>query len=74
MATPSTMKQWTITGTQKGFDDLKFEEVKVPAVGEYEVLVKLGATSLNYRDLIIPMVRKLGLISSILPHMLQLST
>lgn len=45
-------------GTQKGFDELKFETVKVPQVGDNEVLVKLGATSLNYRDLTITKVRK----------------
>lgn len=54
MATATTMKQWAVMGTQKGFDELKFETVKVPQVGENEVLVKLGAASLNYRDLIIP--------------------
>lgn len=58
MATATTMKQWTIMGTQKGFDELKFETVKVPQVGDNEVLVKLGATSLNYRDLTITKVRK----------------
>lgn len=59
MATATTMKQWTVMGTKKGFDELKFETVNVPQVGENDVLVKLGATSLNYRDLIIPKVRKL---------------
>ncbi|KAI1097628.1 NAD(P)-binding protein [Jackrogersella minutella] len=51
---PSTTKQWVITGTDKGFDGLELTEVPVPAVGENEVLVKLHAASLNYRDLIIP--------------------
>ncbi|KAH8703113.1 putative zinc-containing alcohol dehydrogenase [Talaromyces proteolyticus] len=48
------MKQWTVAGTKNGFDDLKLENVAVPQVGENEVLVKLHAASLNYRDLIIP--------------------
>ncbi|KUI56427.1 hypothetical protein VP1G_03845 [Cytospora mali] len=52
---PSTMKQWSITGTDKGFDGLKFGDVQVPKVGENDVLVKLQAASLNYRDLIIPL-------------------
>ncbi|KAI1407309.1 NAD(P)-binding protein [Hypoxylon sp. FL1857] len=51
---PSTMKQWSVTGTDKDFDGLVFSEAPVPKVGENEVLVKLHAASLNYRDLIIP--------------------
>lgn len=54
---PSTMKQWTITGTEKGFDGLEYGDVQVPKVGENEVLVKINGASLNYRDLIIPKVR-----------------
>ncbi|KAI0127121.1 hypothetical protein BJ170DRAFT_695490 [Xylariales sp. AK1849] len=51
---PSSMKQWIVTGTDKDFDGLKYEDASVPKVGENEVLVKLHAASLNYRDLIIP--------------------
>ena len=47
-------KQWTVTGTDKGFDGLVLSDAPVPAVGDNEVLVKLRAASLNYRDLIIP--------------------
>ncbi|KUI72021.1 hypothetical protein VM1G_07750 [Cytospora mali] len=54
---PSTMKQWSITGTDKGFDGLEFGDVQVPKVGENDVLVKIQAASLNYRDLIIPLGR-----------------
>lgn len=50
------MKQWTITGTEKGFDGLEYGDVQVPKVGENEVLVKINGASLNYRDLIIPKV------------------
>lgn len=49
------MKQWSVTGTDKGFDGLEFVGASVPKVGENEVLVKLHAASLNYRDLIIPL-------------------
>lgn len=48
------MKQWTITGTDKGFDGLELTEAKVPQVGDNEVLIKLHAASLNFRDLAIP--------------------
>ncbi|KAH8203575.1 hypothetical protein TruAng_002323 [Truncatella angustata] len=51
---PSTMKQWTIVDKEHDFDGLKYEDADVPKVGENEVLVKLHAASLNYRDLIIP--------------------
>ncbi|KAI1643659.1 uncharacterized protein F4817DRAFT_348977 [Daldinia loculata] len=50
---PSTMKQWFIKGQEKGFEGLEFLEVPVPKVGENEVLVKLHAASLNYRDVAI---------------------
>lgn len=57
MAAPTSTKQWVIAGTENGFDGLKYEDAPVPKVGENEVLVKLRAASLNYRDLIIPKVR-----------------
>lgn len=50
------MKQWTVTGIEKGFDGLVYGDVEVPKVGENEVLVKMNGASLNYRDLIIPKV------------------
>ncbi|KAJ9644728.1 hypothetical protein H2201_006119 [Coniosporium apollinis] len=51
---PQTCKQWTVEGTG-GFDNLKFhKDAPVPKVGDKDVLVKLHATSLNYRDLVIP--------------------
>lgn len=51
---PSTMKQWTITSTEKDFSGLEYGDVPLPKVGENDVLVKIHAVSLNYRDLIIP--------------------
>ncbi|KAI1264623.1 hypothetical protein F5Y18DRAFT_75418 [Xylariaceae sp. FL1019] len=54
MAPPTSMKQWSITGTGKGFEGLELVDSEVPKPGEKEVLVKLHAASLNYRDLIIP--------------------
>lgn len=56
MAPPQTMKQWTITGTDKGFDGLEYGDVDVPKVGDNDVLVKINGASLNFRDLIIPKV------------------
>jgi NADPH:quinone reductase-like Zn-dependent oxidoreductase len=51
---PKTTKAWTVEG-HTGFDDLKLHtELPVPEVSDYEVLVKIHAVSLNYRDLLIP--------------------
>lgn len=56
----STMKQWVVTSQttgnleENGFENLEFKVAPVPKCGENEVLVKLHAASLNYRDLIIP--------------------
>ncbi len=56
MAAPKTTAAWTVSAFDKnGFENLKFnKETPLQAVGDYEVLVKLHAASLNYRDLIIP--------------------
>lgn len=51
------MRQWVVTDSKSGFDALQFQEAaEVPQVGDYEVLVKIQAVSLNYRDLVIPQV------------------
>ncbi|KAJ5788276.1 hypothetical protein N7457_003266 [Penicillium paradoxum] len=51
---PSTMKQWVIQDKEHDLDGLVYQDAAVPKVGENEVLVRLEAASLNYRDLIIP--------------------
>ncbi|POR37005.1 Zinc-type alcohol dehydrogenase-like protein [Tolypocladium paradoxum] len=52
---PNTAKQWNVTTQdgKDGFNALQFSEKAVPDVGDSQVLVKLHAASLNYRDLII---------------------
>ncbi|KAI9649540.1 hypothetical protein NHQ30_002120 [Ciborinia camelliae] len=51
---PKTTKTWKVQG-QDGFDSLKYDtEAALPELGANDVLVKLHAASLNYRDLIIP--------------------
>ncbi|KAF1993137.1 hypothetical protein P154DRAFT_451005 [Amniculicola lignicola CBS 123094] len=51
---PTTAKQWTVEG-KDGFESLKLnEKAAVPQLGDKDVLVKMHAASLNYRDLIIP--------------------
>ncbi|KAF5860302.1 hypothetical protein ETB97_001722 [Aspergillus alliaceus] len=46
-----TMKQWVVENKDNDFDELAYKDAAVPKVGEREVLVKLYAASLNYRDL-----------------------
>lgn len=48
MAPPTKTKQWT-TG-QDGLENLKMREADLPSLKEGEVLVKISAVSLNYRD------------------------
>lgn len=55
---PATAKQWILSRNDKGFDGLEPHEVNIPQVGETEILVKLNAAALNYRDLIIAKVFK----------------
>lgn len=51
---PSSFKKWIVAGSN-GFDSLKLiENAPLPELGENDILVKLHAASLNYRDLIIP--------------------
>ncbi|GJN69239.1 hypothetical protein PCL_02322 [Purpureocillium lilacinum] len=54
---PKTTKQWTVTSQdgKDGFNALKFSEEQLSELGDSQVLVKLHAASLNYRDLIIPL-------------------
>ncbi|OCK83675.1 alcohol dehydrogenase [Lepidopterella palustris CBS 459.81] len=50
---PQTTRQWSIEG-KDGFDSLKLtEKAPIPKLGDKDVLVKVHAVSLNYRDLII---------------------
>ncbi|RAK98451.1 zinc-dependent alcohol dehydrogenase family protein [Aspergillus ibericus CBS 121593] len=46
------MKQWIVQGTN-GAESLHLREVPMPVPGDYEVLVKFHAASLNYRDIMI---------------------
>ncbi|KAJ5108096.1 Polyketide synthase enoylreductase [Penicillium angulare] len=50
----ASMKSWVIENKDNGFDGLVYKDAQIPKVGDNEVLVKLQAASLNYRDLIIP--------------------
>lgn len=58
MNLPTTTAQWTLIG-QNGFQDLHYEEsVPIPILGDHDCLIKVGAVSLNYRDLAIAKVSR----------------
>ncbi|KAH8797962.1 hypothetical protein F5884DRAFT_814221 [Xylogone sp. PMI_703] len=48
MSSPTTNKQWVTS--QSGLDDLTLVEGVLPSPGPNEVLVKISAVSINYRD------------------------
>ncbi|KAI0483415.1 putative alcohol dehydrogenase [Xylaria cf. heliscus] len=49
---PKTTSQWNVVGTD-GLASLKRSEQSVPELGDNQVLVKLQAASLNFRDLVV---------------------
>lgn len=54
---PSHTRAW-ILKEQNGIDSLDTVEQALPEVGDFEVLVKLHAASLNYRDIVLANVRQ----------------
>lgn len=62
MALPTTTRAWSISEPKKdSFDTISLKEnVSLPQLGDHDVLVQIEAVSLNYRDLAIPRVCKLG--------------
>ena len=59
---PTTTATWKVEGNS-GFDCLKLDKnAQVGKISDHDVLVKIEAASLNYRDLIIPQVWPLGLL------------
>lgn len=58
MALPKTTRQWVVKDKEHGFDGLELQsDIEIPQLGDYDVLVKIQAAFLNYRDLSIPRVR-----------------
>ncbi|KAL7935907.1 NAD(P)-binding protein [Trichoderma chlorosporum] len=49
---PKVVQQWNVAGGE-GFKALQYSEQPLPKLGDSQVLVKLEAVSLNYRDLLI---------------------
>lgn len=61
---PKSSPAWVLP-EQKGIDSLQLVlENPIPNVGEYDVLVKIHAVSLNYRDIVVAKVRAVPIITS----------
>ncbi|KID86007.1 alcohol dehydrogenase [Metarhizium guizhouense ARSEF 977] len=56
MSLPTTARGWSVQAIDKdSFDGLNFQEsIPLQPLGDYDLLVKIEAVSLNYRDLAIP--------------------
>jgi NADPH:quinone reductase-like Zn-dependent oxidoreductase len=57
--TDTNAKQWRVVNTDSRFDGLHLEDAPVPKLGERDVLVRIHAASLNFRDLMIARVSNL---------------
>jgi NADPH:quinone reductase-like Zn-dependent oxidoreductase len=53
MSLPQTQKKWVIRGTKNELDELDFTDGPISSVGDHDVLVRLHAAAINYRDLMI---------------------
>jgi NADPH:quinone reductase-like Zn-dependent oxidoreductase len=57
MGLVKTTKAWTVNGTD-GFESLKLnEQFPLDELTDHDILIRLHAVSLNYRDVAIPKVR-----------------
>jgi NADPH:quinone reductase-like Zn-dependent oxidoreductase len=57
MGSVKTTKTWTINGTD-GLESLKFDEqFPLDELTDHDILIRLHAVPLNYRDVAIPKVR-----------------
>lgn len=54
------MRQWLITKGSTSLDDLRLADAPEPMVGPGEVLIRVRACSLNYRDQAIPLGQYIG--------------
>lgn len=54
------MRQWVIAAGSTSLDDLRLDEIDIPQPSPGEVLVRVRACSLNYRDQIIPLGLYMG--------------
>lgn len=54
------MRQWVITAGSTSLDNLRLDETATPQPGPGEVLVRIRACSLNYRDQVIPLGLYMG--------------
>ena len=58
MSLPKHTKAWVLDGQQEDFSSLKLiDELRLPELKDDQVLIKIYAVSLNYRDLVVVKVR-----------------
>lgn len=65
MSLPTKARQWVVHSIDNGIDSLTLEEAPLPTLGQFDVLVRIHALSLNYRDILLakgkyPRGRKFG--------------
>jgi NADPH:quinone reductase-like Zn-dependent oxidoreductase len=53
MAQPTTTTAWTIPADASSIQDLTKQTFPLPALGLHQVLIRLTAASLNYRDILV---------------------
>ena len=56
MTVPANQKKWVIRDSKKGLEELVLEDGPVPSLGDHDILVRMHAAALNYRDLMITRV------------------
>lgn len=65
---PKTTLSWVLDG-QAGIDSLQMVELSsTPEIGDFDVLVRLRAVSLNYRDIVLAKVFSHVIIHSLRHH------
>ncbi|OIW25242.1 NAD(P)-binding protein [Coniochaeta ligniaria NRRL 30616] len=50
MSVPSSIKQWVVADNKNELNGLQLQDALTPSVGDNDVLIKIHAASLNYRD------------------------
>jgi NADPH:quinone reductase-like Zn-dependent oxidoreductase len=67
MAAPQSCTAGWVLNSQEGIEGLTFvEQLALPPVNEDEILVKIHAASLNYRDIMIAKVKEVSLLPLLL--------
>ncbi|KZV81636.1 NAD(P)-binding protein [Exidia glandulosa HHB12029] len=52
-ALPTTTREWRVSEPPAGFDALRLQEAQIPALKSHDVLIKIRAVSLQFRDMLV---------------------